>query len=184
LTDEYERIVTLSGGRAFCLFTSRKVMNYVHGKLAARLPFTVMKQGDAPLTDLVAAFKADGSAVLFGLKSYWEGVDVAGDALSCVIISGMPFTPPSDPVFAARCKMADRRYGSRASFQKIAIPEATIAVKQAFGRGKRTETDRACIAILDGRLRLKGYGSGVIASLPPAPLTGDLDDVAAFFAVA
>lgn len=182
LADRYEQLVLSSKGRAFCLFTSNKVMEYVYKRLSPRLRgFLVLKQGEYPQSELVRRFKADGNAILFGVKSFWEGVDVQGDALSLVIISGMPFTPPSDPLFSARCQMIDREYGPRASFQLLSIPEATIALKQAFGRGIRSKSDRAVIAILDGRLRVKRYGPGVIESLPPATLTGSLDAVRAFY---
>lgn len=162
-------------------------MDHVHDEMIrraslgpGRLPWPLLKQGDAPMAEMVAQFKSQPS-VLFGVKSFWEGVDIPGEALSLVIISGMPFTPPSDPVFAARCELADRKYGRGSGFSKISIPEAIINVKQAFGRGKRTETDRAAIAILDTRLRSKGYGARTLASLPPAPLTGDFADVRRFF---
>lgn len=187
MTDETIRLCNASGGRAFVLFTSRVVMDHVYSEMVrraqmgpGRLPWPLMKQGDAPLTELVAQFKARPS-VLFGVKSFWEGVDIPGEALSLVIISGMPFTPPSDPIFSARCEMADRRYGRGAGFSKVAIPEAIINIKQAFGRGKRTETDRAVMAILDTRLRTKGYGKRTLNSLPDAPLTGDFADVRRFF---
>lgn len=182
LTDEYERIIRISGGRAFCLFTSNATLDHVYGALRSRgLPFPMMRQGELSQPELVKRFREYGNAVLFGVKSYWEGVDVPGAALSCVIISGTPFTPPDDPCYAARCRMADERYGNRASFEKISIPEATIALMQAFGRGIRTETDTAAICILDSRLRYKRYGAGILAALPPSPLVGSHEDVTAFF---
>ncbi len=189
LSDECTRLVNLSRGRAFLLFTSRRVMDAVYYQMIAkqaepgRLPWPLMRQGDASQSEMVRAFKETPS-VLFGLKSYWEGVDISGEALSLVVIVAMPFTPPTDPIFSARCEAVDRKYGRMASFRKISIPEATIALKQAFGRGKRTETDRAIVAILDGRLRATGgksYRNGVIGSLPPSPLTSDIADVQRFF---
>lgn len=182
LTDEYERLIRISRGRAFCLFTANSTLDYVYSRLAERgLGYPMLRQGELPQPELIRRFKEAGNAVLFGVKSYWEGVDVQGSALSIVIISGTPFTPPDDPIYAARCEMVDRRYGGRASFQKISIPEATIALKQAFGRGIRSATDTAAMCILDGRLRYKRYGAGVLAALPPSPLVGSQDDVAAFF---
>jgi ATP-dependent DNA helicase DinG len=182
LTDEYERLIRISGGRAFCLFTSNATLDYVYSRLMTRgLPFPMFRQGQLPQPELIRQFKTAGNAVLFGVKSYWEGVDVQGSALSIVIISGTPFTPPDDPIYAARCDMVDRRYGGRASFQKVSIPEATIALKQAYGRGIRSATDQAAMCILDARLRYKRYGSGILAALPPSPVVGSTEDVAAFF---
>ncbi len=181
MTAEYERLITISGGRAFALFTSNEVLNYVHSRLKNRLPFTVLRQGELPQAELVRRFKDDGRAVLFGVKSYWEGVDVQGAALSMVIISGMPFTPPDDPHYAARCERLDRREGRGASFRKISIPEATIALKQGYGRGIRSATDTACVCILDARLRFRQYGPGIVAALPPSPVVGDHAAVEAFF---
>lgn len=184
LSIEYGRLIMASGGRAFCLFTANKTLDYVYRRIAPTLikrGFLVLRQGEAGQGELVRRFKDDGRAILFGVKSFWEGVDVQGDALSLVIINGMPFTPPDDPVFAAQCEMIDRKYGARASFRMLSIPTATIALKQAYGRGIRSKSDRAVIAILDGRLRTKQYGAGVVKALPPARVTGDLDDVRAFF---
>jgi ATP-dependent DNA helicase DinG len=182
LTDEYERLIRIAGGRAFCLFTSNQTLDYVYSRLMTRgLGLPMMRQGQLPQPELIRQFKAAGNAVLFGVKSYWEGVDVQGSALSIVIISGTPFTPPDDPIYAARCQMVDARYGGRASFQKVSIPEATIALKQAFGRGIRSSTDQAAICILDSRLRYKRYGAGILAALPPCPVVGSTDDVGAFF---
>lgn len=182
IANEYDALIRLSKGGAFALFTSREVMDYVYRRIAASLPFRVMRQGEKSLPEMVADFKADGNAVFFGVASLWEGVDVSGDALRLVIINGVPFVPPTDPVYAARCEAVRMRYGRGADFEKIAIPEASVKLQQGFGRGKRTEADRAVVAILAGGLRSKGYGVRILASLPPAPLTGDRKDVAAFFA--
>lgn len=186
LTDECVRLVNASHGRAFLLFTSRKVMDHVYAAMTernqhpGRLPWPMLKQGDAPVSEMVRQFK-EAPSVLFGVKSFWEGVDIPGEALSLVVIAAMPFTPPTDPIFAARCRLVDERYGRGASFQKISIPEAIINLKQAFGRGKRTESDRAAIAILDTRLRSKNYGKRVLGSLPNAPLSAQYADVRTFF---
>lgn len=182
LTDEYERLIRIAGGRAFCLFTANSTLDIVYSRLRSRgLPYPMLRQGELPQPELIRRFKEAGNAVLFGVKSYWEGVDVQGEALSIVIISGTPFTPPDDPIYAARCRMVDQRYGGRASFQKISIPEAVIALKQAAGRGIRSTTDTAAICILDSRLRYKKYGPGVVAAMPPMPFVDSTEAVAEFF---
>lgn len=184
LATEYGRLIMASGGRAFALFTSNTVLDYVHGKIGPTLEsrgIQVLRQGQASQGELVRRMR-ERPSVLFGVKSYWEGVDIQGEALSMVIISGMPFVPPSDLVYKAQCDLIDRRYGNRASFRLLSIPDAILALKQAYGRGVRSTTDRAVIAILDGRLRSKNYGADVLSSLPPAPVTGSGDDVVAFFA--
>jgi len=185
LAAEYRRLITISGGRAFALFTSNTVLDSV--LKATRADFEavgiqVLRQGEAPQTELVRRFR-ERPSVLFGVKSFWEGVDIQGEALSLVVISGLPFTPPSDPVFAAQCAELDRKYSPRASFRLLSIPQATIALKQAYGRGIRSGSDRAVMAILDGRLRSNGYGASILSALPDAPITGEIDDVARFFVI-
>lgn len=186
LSDTMEELVTASGGGAFLLFTSGKAMREVHGRIADRLAragLLVMMQGDAPRGRLVADFKADGHAVLFGLKTFWEGVDIQGDALRLVALDKMPFNPPDDPIYAARCDAVDRRAGRQmAWFFGLALPNAVIALKQGFGRLIRTTSDRGVVAILDGRLGSKGYGERVIAALPPARRASRLEPVRAFYA--
>lgn len=182
LTAEIERLILASDGRAFALFTSRRMLNEVHDRLAPRLRFTVLRQGDAPRPLLVEQFKADGKAVLFGLKSFWEGVSIDGEALSLVIIDKLPFGQPDDPVWEARCEAITERTGDRwAWFNQLAIPEAIIALKQGTGRLIRTRTDTGVCAILDGRLRTKGYGKRIVGALPPFTQTHSLDAVRAFF---
>lgn len=182
LTDEYERLIRTSGGRAFCLFTANSTLDHVYNRLSERdLPFLLLRQGEYAQPETIRRFKESGRAVLFGVKSYWAGVDVQGAALSCVIISGIPFTPPDDPMYEARCLLADRRYGGRASFQKISIPEATTALKQGFGRGIRSSTDTAAVCILDYRLLGRKYGPGILAAMPPSPVVSSHDAVEAFF---
>lgn len=182
LAQEIEALLLASDGRAFCLFTSFKALNETYSRLAPRLRWTLLKQGDAPRQELVARFKADGRAVLFGVKSFWEGVDVQGEALSMVIIDKMPFNSPGDPVWDARCERIGKETGDKwAWFNQLAIPTAIIALKQGFGRLVRTKEDRGTVAVLDGRLRTKGYGTRVINSLPPATQTNSLDVVRAFY---
>lgn len=184
LAAEYERLILASSGRAFALFTSFRTLNEVHRRLSMRLSrsYLVLKQGDVPRPELVRRFKEDGNAVLFGVKSFWEGVDVQGEALSLVIIDKLPFTPPDDPVWKARCDALTRKTGDRmAWFNALALPNTIIALKQGFGRLIRTKDDRGVVAILDGRLSTKPYGTRVIRALPPATPTHSQDAVRAFF---
>lgn len=182
MASEIERLILASNGRAFVLFTSYRMMRDIHERLAPRLRYTVLRQGDAPRPALVAQFKADGQAVLFGTKSFWEGVDVQGDALSLVIIDKLPFAPPDDPTWEAKCEAVNRKFKDKwAWFNRLAIPTAQIALKQGFGRLIRTRSDRGVVALLDGRLTTKGYGSRIIKSLPPATVTRSLDAVRAFY---
>src|SRR5439155_22125346 len=142
LADEIEALLLASDGRAFCLFTSARALEQVHRRLAPRLPWRVLKQGDASRPELMRQFKAE-PAVLFGLKSFWEGVDVPGQACSLVVIDKLPFPPPDDPVWAARCEAVNRARGSQwAWFTELALLYASLQLKQGFGRLIRTHTDR------------------------------------------
>jgi ATP-dependent DNA helicase DinG len=184
LAEELNRLLLVSEGGAFCLFTSARVMREMHRRLAPRLRGLVLLQGQDGLSrpEIVKRFKADGNAVLFGTKSFWEGVDVQGSALRLVVIDKLPFVPPDDPIFAARRRRINRRAGREwAAFMELDVPHATIALKQAFGRLIRTQDDRGCVALLDGRLSTKGYGSTILGALPPATRTSSLDAVKAHF---
>jgi ATP-dependent DNA helicase DinG len=183
LAAEIERLILASKGRAFVLFTSNKAMNEVYNRLSPRLTkYLVLKQGDHSRPELVRRFKEDGAAILFGVKSFWEGVDVQGDSLSLVIIDKLPFVPPSDPVWAARCDAVNRKTGDDWGwFHQLAIPNAIIALKQGFGRLIRTKADRGVVAILDGRLTTKGYGARIVRSMPPATVTRSRAAVQSFF---
>lgn len=183
LAGEIEALLLASDGRAFCLFTSRRALDEVYRRIGTRLRWTVLRQGEMGTQALVQHFKDDGHAVLFGLRSFMTGVDVQGDALSLVTIDKLPFAAPDDPVYQARCDALTRDTGDRwAWFKRLAIPTATILLKQATGRLIRSKTDRGVCAILDGRLVTKGYGTGIVRSLPPMAQTRSLDAVRAFFA--
>lgn len=180
VADEVQRLILASRGRAFVLFTSYKMLAETHDRLAPRLrDFLVLRQGEGTRQALVRQFKADGSAVLFGTKSFWEGVDVAGEALSLVVIVGLPFAPPDDPLWAARCDAIERRGGTW--FFELALPTAILALKQGFGRLIRSVDDRGVVALLDGRLTTARYGEQIIRSLPPATRTRSIEAVRAFF---
>lgn len=163
-----EYLLGVSEGRAFVLFTSWANMNAVHDALVDRLPYTVMRQGDRPKRELLDAFKADEHSVLFATSSFWEGVDVEGDALRLVIIDKLPFASPTDPVISARVQHLEAR-GLNA-FDTFTIPQAALTLKQGFGRLIRSREDRGVVAILDSRIANRRYGKHFLDTLPPAPV--------------
>jgi ATP-dependent DNA helicase DinG len=177
-------LVTQSGGGALLLFTSRSAMNSAYDALAddfRDMGLTVLKQGDSTPGELVRVMKDDGHAVLFALRTFFEGVDIQGSALRLVVLDKLPFTPPTDLVHKAREEALVRRYRSeRAGFDHLAIPEMTLVLTQAFGRLIRHVTDRGVVAILDPRLNSKGYGRRIMAALPPATRTTDPREAAEF----
>jgi Rad3-related DNA helicase len=180
LCREIEGLVRASGGRAFLLFTSYRGMEDAYKALRDALPYTLLKQGELPRGELLRRFRADGSAVLFATKSFWEGVDVVGEALSLVVIDRMPFSVPDDPVVATRVNRLKEDGGDW--FNDLMLPTAILQLKQGVGRLIRSNKDRGVVAILDSRLARKGYGRRVIAALPPARLARRMEDVEAFFA--
>jgi len=163
---EIERIVSLSDGRAFLLFTSRRMLNEIYELLADRLPYPLFRQGDMPPARLLDAFRESGNGCLFGTQTFWEGVDVQGEALSCVIIDKLPFAVPDSPVTRARTEAIQAAGGDW--FSEFSVPQAQIRLKQGFGRLIRTHTDRGIVCILDKRLISKGYGKEFVRHLPPA----------------
>lgn len=171
-----------SRGRAFLLFTSHRALRRATELLRGRLPYPLLVQGSLPRGELLERFRAAGNAVLLGTGSFWEGVDVRGEALSCVIIDKLPFASPDDPVFRARA--ASMEQAGRSPFMEYQLPEAVIALKQGVGRLIRDEHDRGVLMLCDPRLFGKGYGRLFLASLPPMARTRVADDVRAFFAPA
>ncbi len=183
LVDEMESLVKASGGGAFLLFTSYRGLEDAFAVLAPRLEdegYTVLKQGGLPRPELMRRFREDGAAILFAVKSFWEGVDVAGEALSLVVIDRMPFSVPDDPIVAARVARLKREGGDW--FDDLMLPAAILQLKQGFGRLIRRADDRGVVAILDSRLARKGYGKRVIAALPPARLVHHIEQVEEFYA--
>jgi len=172
-------ILKLTSGRAFVLFTSYANLREVYRLAAAELEYPLLVQGTAPRSALLRDFKATPHAVLLATSSFWQGVDVVGEALSCVIIDKLPFASPADPVTAARVEAIGARGGS--PFGEYQIPLAILALKQGLGRLLRHRQDRGVLAVLDPRLKTMGYGRRFLASLPPAPVTHDLLDIARFF---
>ncbi len=180
LAAEIEQLVQASQGRAFVLCTSTRRVKQLFDMLAPRLPYACYRQGMASREELLDLFRNDaGGAVLFATKSFWEGVDVPGKALSLVIIDKLPFAPHQDPVIQHREQRIREAGGN--PFVQIMLPEAILALKQGVGRLIRAETDRGVMAILDSRVNTKRYGPQVIASLPRARRTLRFEDVAAFF---
>ena len=178
--EEIAAILAASRGRAFVLCTSLAQMRWFHQRLAGRLAFPLLLQGEAPRHVLLERFRATPGAVLFATSSFWQGVDVQGEQLSCVIVDRLPFASPGDPVVAAR--IAALREQGRNPFAEFQVPEAVLALKQGFGRLIRSSRDRGVVALLDARIRSKGYGQQFLRSLPEYRVTGELAEVEAFFA--
>ena len=177
-------VIRASRGRAFCLFTSLRAMKEAHGMIketfeAEGLDYPLLMQGEGSRTELLERFRKLGNAVLLGSQSFWEGVDVRGEALSLVIIDKLPFAPPDDPVLAARIEQINKQ--GRNAFMEYQLPHAIITLKQGAGRLIRDETDRGVLMICDPRLLSKSYGRRIWQSLPPMKRTRDLAEVTRFF---
>ncbi|NNE98019.1 MAG: ATP-dependent DNA helicase, partial [Pyrinomonadaceae bacterium] len=166
-------------GRAFVLSTSFYSMNALYELVSSRVNFPCFLQGSMSKAGLLERYRETPNAVLFATSSFWQGVDVRGEQLSCVIIDKLPFAVPSDPVVAARSRYIDENGGK--SFFEYSVPTAIISLKQGIGRLIRSKTDRGVIALLDSRLRTKSYGREFLNSLPKAEITTDLRDVEAMF---
>jgi ATP-dependent DNA helicase DinG len=177
--DRIRKILEITRGRAFVLFTSYAQMNDVYDRLLGELEFPMLRQGDAPKTTLLEEFRLTPNAVLFATSSFWQGVDVQGEQLSCVIIDRLPFAVPSDPVVAARAKAIDSGGGN--AFFEYQVPSAVITLKQGFGRLIRSLHDRGLLVLLDNRILKKQYGRIFIESLPNYKKTTELRVVEEFF---
>ena len=179
--DEIEGILEASRGRAFVLFTSYGQMRQVYELLKPRIDFPLFLQGEAPRTALIDEFRSTPNAVLFGTSSFWQGIDVQGDQLSCVIIDRLPFAVPSDPVIAARIEAIEENGGN--AFFEYQIPQAALTLKQGFGRLIRGASDRGVLVLLDNRITRLRYGQIFFDSLPPYRFTNKPGDVKDFFNV-
>ena len=173
-------VLDASDGRAFLLFTSHRALRRAAELLEGRVPWPLFVQGTAPRHRLLEEFRASGRGVLLGAASFWEGVDVAGEALSVVVIDKLPFAMPDDPVLQARLEALEE--SGINPFMGWQVPTAVIALKQGAGRLIRDVHDRGVLVLCDPRLSTKGYGRLFLASLPPMPRTRELADVQAFFA--
>jgi ATP-dependent DNA helicase DinG len=178
-SERMRRVLELSRGRAFCLFTSYAQMRTMYERMLVELPFPLLLQGQAPRKQLLDEFRETPNAVLFGTSSFWQGVDVQGEQLSCVIIDRLPFAVPSDPVIQARMEAIETAGGK--PFHDLSIPQAVITLKQGFGRLIRSASDRGVLMLLDSRIQRQSYGKIFLDSLPPYRLTQDIDEVERFF---
>jgi len=178
-SERIRRLLEITRGRAFVLFTSYAQMNDIYQRLLGELTFPMLKQGDAPKTALLEEFRLTPNAVLFATSSFWQGVDVQGEQLSCVIIDRLPFAVPSDPVVAARVKAIDADGGN--AFFQYQVPAAVITLKQGFGRLIRSLHDRGLLVLLDNRILKKQYGRVFIESLPNYKKTTEMRVVEEFF---
>ncbi|HEY1270988.1 MAG TPA: ATP-dependent DNA helicase [Terriglobales bacterium] len=178
--DRIRRLLEITQGRAFCLFTSYAQMNEIYQRLLGELEYPMLLQGDAPRGALLEEFRLTPNAVLFATSSFWQGVDVQGQQLSCVIIDRLPFAVPSDPVVAARVRSVDEAGGN--AFLQYQVPSAVITLKQGFGRLIRSLHDRGLLCLLDNRILKKQYGRVFLESLPDYRRTTELEPVERFFA--
>ena len=180
VVEEAVPLLEASRGRAFMLFTSHRALRQAAELLKGRIQFPLLVQGSAPKAELLNRFREHGNAVLLGTSSFWEGVDVRGEALSCVIIDKLPFASPGDPVLQARISALRKRGGN--PFMEYQVPQAAIALKQGAGRLIRDVRDRGVLVICDRRLLKRGYGQTFLDSMPPMARTRDPADVVRFFA--
>ena len=179
LSQRVLEILEITAGRALVLFTSHNNLNVVHRLLQGRIPYTLFKQGEAPKSVLLEKFRTDTHSVLLATGSFWQGVDVPGEALSCLIVDKLPFDSPGDPLVAARI---DRIRGQDGNpFMDYQLPAAIIALKQGLGRLIRNNTDRGVLSVLDVRMMTSRYGRFFFESLPRMPLIHDLHAIRRFF---
>ena len=177
--DEVVKLLNASAGRAFVLSTSLSGMRDLHERVSREVDFPCFVQGSMSKAGLLDRFRATPNAVLFATASFWQGVDVRGEQLSCVIVDKLPFAVPTDPVVSARQRFIEEQGGS--SFYEYSVPQAIISLKQGLGRLIRSATDRGVLAVLDPRLRTSGYGRLFLQSLPPARVTTNIAEVARVF---
>ena len=174
-----EELLAITSGRAFVLFTSYARLHELYALARDRVPYPMKLQGELPRAHLLEWFRRTKNAVLFATATFWEGIDVVGDQLSCVIVDRLPFPSPGDPIVSARLADIEARGGS--GFDEYMIPAATVRLKQGFGRLIRSKSDRGVIALLDGRAGGMRYGATILSALPPAKRVEGMDELRAFF---
>jgi ATP-dependent DNA helicase DinG len=177
--DEIVSLLALSEGRALVLTSSYRALDAYRDRVRGRVPFEVLVQGEAPRERLLERFRSEVGSVLIATSTFWQGVDVPGESLSLLVIDKLPFSAPGDPLHEARCESVERHGGDW--FRDYALPTAMLQLRQGFGRLIRSHADRGVVAILDPRLRTRGYGRAFLAALPRCPLVEDRDAVAEFF---
>lgn len=178
-TEEIRHLLEITVGRALILFTSVEAMETTHRLLRGTVPFALMVQGEAPRTQLLERFRQDVASVLLATRSFWQGVDVVGEALSCLIVHKLPFGFPGDPILEARLEHLQAQ-GSD-PFWEYQVPSAIITLRQGLGRLIRSGQDRGALCILDPRLLTRGYGRVFLESLPPCEVTSNREDLRRFF---
>ena len=172
-------LLSITQGRAFLLFTSLVQMRAVHSLLLGRIPYPLLLQGEKPADLLLAEFRRTPHAVLLGVQSFWQGIDVQGDALSCVLVEKLPFSVPTDPLLEARLEQIRREGGN--PFLEYQVPEAILQLKQGLGRLIRSRSDHGVLALFDRRILTRPYGRHFRENLPPCRITQDLEEVRRFF---
>jgi ATP-dependent DNA helicase DinG len=178
LLEEIVPLLLASRGRAFLLFTSHRALREVRDLLTDRIPFPLFVQGEQPRSILLESFRQSGEGVLLGTASFWEGVDVMGDALSLVVIDKLPFAAPDDPVIEAKSELLRRDGGN--PFMQLYLPQAVISLKQGAGRLIRDVNDRGVLVLCDPRIRTRSYGRTFLDSLPPMTLAEDRHEAERF----
>jgi ATP-dependent DNA helicase DinG len=178
--EEVAALCRISGGRALVLTSSYRALEAIAAGVRGRIPYDVLVQGEAPRERLLERFREDVASVLVATSTFWQGVDVPGEALSLLVIDKLPFAAPGDPLVEARCERIDDLGGDW--FREYALPSAILQLRQGFGRLIRSHADRGVIAILDPRLRSRPYGRAFLDSLPPCPIASERAAVADFFA--
>ncbi len=177
--DEVVELLALSCGRALVLTSSYRALDALRARIAGRVPYEVLVQGEAPRERLLARFRDEVDSVLLATSTFWQGVDIPGRSLSLLVIDKLPFSAPGDPLHEARCEAVEASGGDW--FRDFALPTAMLQLRQGFGRLIRSHEDQGVVAILDPRLRTKPYGRAFLAALPRCPIVDDRAEVAAFF---
>jgi ATP-dependent DNA helicase DinG len=180
LGEQVLELCRLSRGRALVLTTSYRALDELALRIAPDLPYPVLCQGDAPRERLLERFRDEIDSVLLATQTFWQGVDIAGESLSLLVIDKLPFAPPDDPLVQARCERITALGGDW--FGEYSVPTAVLQLRQGFGRLIRSRDDRGVVAILDTRLRTRSYGRRFLGALPPCPVVADLAGVERFFA--